>query len=187
MPGESAGNVHRGRFLGEIVKLLPPNCAVFGKTLTQIHNRDIGVTLHFRDGSTENADAVVACDGVRSTARKLLFGCETPANRAVFTDMYAYRGLVNMEDAVAAVGEELAGNSQVYMARDGHLVTYPIESGRVLNVVAFLKHPGGGWGHEKWVKDSSQEGLMKDVDGWGPWARGIVKVSCLYSTRKVMG
>jgi salicylate hydroxylase len=173
---EGVGNVLRARFMEELVKLLPDGSVSFGKTLSGIDETHDRVRLYFCDDTTVDADAVVGCDGIRSVTRKLLLGEDHVACKAVFAGMYLYRGLLNMETAIDAVGEELAVNSQVYMGKDGDLVTYPIENGSVLNVVAFRKHKENTWNHDTWVVDSSQEDLISDFRGWGPCVEKIVKV-----------
>jgi salicylate hydroxylase len=173
---EGGGNVLRTRFMEELVKLLPRGCAAFGKTLSRMEESDGRVKLWFGDGTTSVADAVVGCDGIRSVVRKLLLGKDHEASKAVFSGVYVYRGLLDMETAIAAVGEELALNSQVYMGKDGDLVTYPIEDGSVLNVVAFRKHKEDTWEHPRWVVDSSHEELMRDFEGWGELPQRILKV-----------
>jgi salicylate hydroxylase len=173
---DGGGNVLRASFMNELVKLLPNDSVVFGKTLSGIEDNESQVKLYFGDGSTALADAVVGCDGIRSVVRKLLLGEDHAASRAVFAGMYIYRGLLEMDDAIAAVGEELARNSQVYMGKDGDLVTYPIEDGSVLNVVAFRKHKETSWKHERWVVDSFKEELMTDFQGWGTCVQNLLKV-----------
>lgn len=56
--------------------------------------------MHFKDGTTAEADVVIGADGIKSTVRRLLFG-EDEGRRVVFTGTIAYRGLVKYEDAQA--------------------------------------------------------------------------------------
>ena len=53
-----------------------------------------------------------------------------------FTGKYAYRGLIPMSDAVEALGP-VARRSHMIWGYDGHLICFPVEQGRTLNVVAF--------------------------------------------------
>jgi len=69
------------------------------------------------------------------------------------------------------------------MGKDGDIVTYPIENGKVLNVVAFRKYNESTWAHDKWVVDSTEEELLQDFEGWGKCAIKILKVSSLTSRR----
>ncbi len=80
--------------------------------------------------------------------------------------MYAYRGVVEMSDAISALGPDLAQDSQVYMGHGGNVVTYPIDEGQRLNVVAFRKHESKDWNNEKWVEKASSEQLLGDYRGW---------------------
>lgn len=70
---------------------------------------------------------------------------------AQFTGKYAYRGLIPMEKAVNALGDGLARNSQMYLGYHGHVLTFPIEKGETMNVVAFKTKEDGKWEDEKWV------------------------------------
>ncbi|CZR59965.1 related to salicylate 1-monooxygenase [Phialocephala subalpina] len=173
---EGGGNVLRARFMEALVALLPEGCAGFGKILTELEECKNHVKLTFSDKTTELADAVVGCDGIRSVVRELLLGKDDQASRAIFSGMYCYRGLLDMQAAIDAVGGELSLNSQVYMGKDGDVVTYPIEQGSVLNVVAFQKHKDNDWKYSKWVADSSHEDLMKDFEEFGEVPKKILKL-----------
>jgi salicylate hydroxylase len=171
------GNVLRARMLEELVKLLPKECTSFEKRVESVKEVNGKVTLRFADGTEEFVDAVVGCDGIRSVMRGQLLGKEHEASKAVFSKMYVYRGLLDMKVAIDAVGEELAMNSQVYMGHGGMVVTYPIENGRVLNVVAFKQSEDDTWEHDKWVVESSKEDFMKDFEEFGERVRNLLKVS----------
>ncbi|EHL03619.1 putative Salicylate hydroxylase [Glarea lozoyensis 74030] len=71
-----------------------------------------------------------------------------------------------MEKAIEAVGEELAVNSQMYLGHHGHILTFPIEKGKTMNVVAF-RSMDGEWTDEKWVLPMKREDMVKDYEGWG--------------------
>ncbi|KXX80363.1 Salicylate hydroxylase [Madurella mycetomatis] len=80
-------SVHRARFLDEIVKLIPPSAVSFNKAVTSIQgspdtdtdvntvaNANSAVTLHFTDGSSALASAVIGCDGIKSVTRSYVHG-----------------------------------------------------------------------------------------------------------------
>jgi salicylate hydroxylase len=110
--------VHRASFLDEIVKLLPEDIARFGKKLAVIEQgcRDGRLTMSFEDGTTAEADAVVGCDGIKSTTRKIMFGHDHPCAKPSYTHKYAYRGLAPMDKAIEAVGEEVAVNACMHVS-----------------------------------------------------------------------
>lgn len=172
---EGGGNVLRARFMEHLVELLPDGCATFGKTLSAMEQNEDHVRLFFQDGTEVVSHAVVGCDGIRSTVRKCVLKNDT-TSQAVFSGVYGYRGLVDMRTAISAVGEELAMNSQVYIGKDGDIVTYPIEEASVLNVVAFRKYNFDTWSHSRWIIDGSVSEMMEDYEGWGEIPTRILQV-----------
>lgn len=108
--------LHRADFLNELVKLFPAERAHFGKHLEDITEEGDGkLLMWFGDGTTAEADAVIGCDGVHSRVRRILVGPDHPAAEPTYTHKYAYRGVVPMEEAIKAVGEEKARNGSFYV------------------------------------------------------------------------
>lgn len=129
--------VHRAMFLNELIKLLPAEIANFGKRLKDVRDTDGRLELTFEDGTTATADAVIGSDGIKSKVRQLMFGEEHPCANPTYTHKYAYRGLAEMNEAVAAIGEERAKNSCMHMGPNNHVLTFPVNHGKTLNIVAF--------------------------------------------------
>lgn len=73
--------------------------------------------------------------------------------------------LIPMDDAANLMGDELARNAQMYMGHGGHILTFPIEKGKTMNVVAFSTKEDGTWDGE-WVKPMDKAAMFKDFDGW---------------------
>ena len=171
-------SVHRARFLDELASLIPKDIAHFGKRLLSFQTEASGkLTLAFEDGETAFADALVGADGVRSRVRQLLLGKESVLDGLSFTGKYAYRGLISMDKAREAVGDELAMNSQMYLGKDGHVLTYPIDHGKTMNVVAFKNKEDGLWEHDHWVLKSKGEDMRRDFAKWGTPVRSVLEVS----------
>jgi salicylate hydroxylase len=109
--------VHRARFLDNLVKLLPSELARFGKRLSTITTLADGrQEMTFEDGSRAHADAIIGCDGIKSQVRQIMFGAGSPFAKPSYTFKYAYRGLVGMQDAVGAIGEERAQNACMHVS-----------------------------------------------------------------------
>jgi salicylate hydroxylase len=128
------GGVHRAHFLDELVKLLPPDIRQFRKRLVDISESPNGsgdAILYFADGTTAQHTAVIGCDGIKSRTRELVLGEE--AARPVFSGKYAYRGLIPMQKAVELVGDERTKSSQMYCGHRGHVLTFPIANGSIMN------------------------------------------------------
>ncbi|KAI1823397.1 mannitol 1-phosphate dehydrogenase 2 [Xylaria intraflava] len=167
-----AGTVHRAHFLKELVRLIPPSAIRFGKRLTDVSRAagpDSDVVLHFADGTTAQHTAVLGCDGIKSRLRKLLLGSDKWD--AVFSGKCAYRGLMPMTKAVEIIGEE-ARSGQFYVGHHGHIVTFPIEKGKTLNVVAFTSRDE--WTSPEWVVHVSKEEREADFSTWEPTSKAII-------------
>ena len=98
------------------------------KRVEEISERADGKqVLRFADGTEDTTDVVIGCDGIKSRVRQLMLGEDHPAANPVFTHKYAYRGLIPMEKAIEAVGEELASNACMHVRtyyRSPYLGTY---------------------------------------------------------------
>ncbi|CAJ2502203.1 Uu.00g095970.m01.CDS01 [Anthostomella pinea] len=165
------GGVHRAHFLNQLVKLIPESVPRFCKRLLDVTQPDGSedVVLHFADGTSAQHTAVLGCDGIKSRTRELLLGKE---KRAVFTGKYVYRGLIPMAKAVEMLGEEQAMNSQMYLGYHGHMITFPIEKGKTLNVVAF--NSCETWTDSRWVVPTTKEEMVANYRTWGPSCSAIV-------------
>jgi salicylate hydroxylase len=129
------GGVHRAHFLDELVKLVPDGIAQFKKRLLDVTEADDGsgdAVLHFADGTTAQHSAVLGCDGIKSRTRAIVLG-DSDVTRAVFSGKYAYRGLIPMEKAVEIMGDDQPRTSQLYVGYHGHVLTFPIANGTILN------------------------------------------------------
>jgi salicylate hydroxylase len=181
--GIGQSSVHRAHFLDELVQLVPKEIAEFGKRLESVEAKGDKMVLTFSDGTTAEADAVLGCDGIKSKTREIVLGRDNEASHAVFSGKYAYRGLIPMDKAIGAVGEELAVNSQMYMGKSGHVLTFPIEKGNTMNVVAFRAKNDGKWDDDQWVLPMKKEDMFSDFADWGDSVKQILSVSLFQSLR----
>lgn len=105
-------SVHRAHFLDELVKEVPTERAHFNKRVQSIEEKlGSGIVLHFKDGTTATADAVIGADGIHSSTREFILGERDMAAHSVFAGSVVYRGLVPMDKAVEKLGAEYAQNS----------------------------------------------------------------------------
>ncbi|KAL6165043.1 hypothetical protein ACJQWK_08300 [Exserohilum turcicum] len=168
------GGVHRAHFLDELVKLVPDGIARFGKRLQNITEAEDGsgdAVLHFADGSTAQHNAVLGCDGIKSRTRSIILG-DSETSTAVFSGKYAYRGLLPMTKAVEILGEVIPKTPQMYMGYHGHVLTFPIANGTLLNVVAFASRQT--WDNPEWVVQTSHEDMLDDYKHWTPTVRDMI-------------
>lgn len=132
--------------------------------------------MTFADGSTADADAVIGCDGIRSTCRDFVLGKDTPLSKPVFTGKHGYRGLIPMEKAIEAIGSEKAQNRYMFLGVGGHALVFPVAEGKVMNVVAFSTTKSGTWEGE-WVKPMNRDNMDADFKGFGEECQKIFAVS----------
>jgi salicylate hydroxylase len=176
--GVGKSSVHRAHFLDCLVQMIPDGVALFGKRLENLESiKGEKMKMKFADGTTAEADAVIGCDGIKSRSRQILLGEKHEAANARFSGNYAYRGLIPMEKAAAAIGDELARNGQMYMGNRAHVLTFPIEKGNTMNVVAFQTKEDGKWEDERWVLPMQKEHMFKDFEEWGETVQKILSVS----------
>ncbi|PSR77826.1 mannitol 1-phosphate dehydrogenase [Coniella lustricola] len=159
--------VKRSDFLDQLIKHVPEGVARFGRRVVDYTTTPAGhVELHFKDGSKVTHDAVIGCDGIKSSIRKVLLAdtAKPEAANAVFSGKYCYRGLIPMEEAVAAIGDETAKNAQMFLGRHRHILTFPIEGGKILNVVVMCS--AKEWTDDKWVVQADHDTLKAEFVGW---------------------
>ena len=168
--------VHRAHFLDELVALVPSENVTFGKRVVEIEELATdGVRLHFADGSTAKASAAVGCDGVKSNLRRIVLDPEDEAAHPRFTGKYVYRAIVPMDEAVNLLGDELTQNGTVWLGHHGHVLTYPIQRGELLNIVACASQTDGGtWPDERWVMPIDRAKMDADFALWGDTVKKIL-------------
>ena len=76
------------------------------------YRTDEPVVLHFADGTTATADAVIGADGIHSYVREFMMGKEEA--KPTFSGSVAYRGLVPMDLAIEKLGAEVAQNATMF-------------------------------------------------------------------------
>lgn len=125
--------------------------------------RAVGATdgaLLLEEGA-EEADVVIAADGVRSTLRAALFGPVAPR----FLGHVAWRATVPAEAAPGWAKPE----ATVWAGAGRHLVTYPLRGGALVNVVAVVERDawdGEGRTAESWSAAGDPEEMRAAFAGW---------------------
>ena len=121
--------------------------------VTQDSNR---VTLRF-EGGEAGGDVLVGADGVHSTVRHVLFSKDQPQ----FTGVVAWRGIVPMEKLPGHMARRVGSN---WVGPGGHVVHYPLRSGKVMNFVGALER--SDWRIESWSARGTTAELAADFRGW---------------------
>ncbi|MFF9808204.1 FAD-dependent oxidoreductase [Streptomyces coeruleorubidus] len=116
---------------------------VTGARCVSYENTERGARVTFDGGGTDEAEIVIAADGLHSVARKLIVDDE-PVNSAYV----AYRGAVPFEQVRAnAVHEK---DVVLYVGPHCHFVQYPLRGGHMFNQVAVFQSPKALAGEDDW-------------------------------------
>lgn len=123
--------------------------------VTGYEHTDGGATV-IHAGGRETAPVVIAADGIRSVARRLL-----AQDEPVSSSYVAYRG------AVPAAQVEALGVSMrdvvVYVGPKCHFVQYPLRGGEMFNQVAVFESPKARAGLEDWGTPDELDAAFADT------------------------
>jgi 2-polyprenyl-6-methoxyphenol hydroxylase-like FAD-dependent oxidoreductase len=154
--------VHRGDFhaaLLDAVQRAAPNAIRTAAAVTGFQQTDTEITLHLASGEQVQGDALIGADGVHSAIRQQMFG----AGRAQFTGIMAWRGLIPMQRLPGHL-QRLVGTN--WNGRGGHVVTYPLRRGEIMNFVGALER--NNWLVESWTECGTIEECARDFADWHP-------------------
>jgi salicylate hydroxylase len=133
-------SVMRSKWLEELLRHLPKDCLHPNKKLVSLTQPPEGsqerYILHFEDGTTHEADAVIGCDGIRSKVRDIVLGSE---NKAVFGGYWDACARMSPQKAAEQFGTELFDPFkpvEVALIGEGASMLFvPNTNGEVYNVI----------------------------------------------------
>lgn len=160
--------VHRGDFhrvLRLAVEQAKPGTIHLGRRAVACASHNDRAVLEFENGSHAEGDLVVGADGVHSRLRAHLFGAAEPE----FTGLMAWRGIVPMQRLPAELRRPVGTN---WHGPGGHVVTYPLRRGTLLNFVGVVERDD--WRGESWTERGTKEECAGDFPGWHPLVHAII-------------
>ncbi|KAK3367572.1 monooxygenase [Podospora didyma] len=166
---------HRAHLLDELVKSIPDNVVAFRKRLTSYTDRGRGhkLLLHFEDGTSAEADAVIGCDGIKSKIRQLILGADNPASYPHFSHKVAYRALIPMDRVVDALGRFKGFNQHMHTGPEAHVLHFPVAAGKFINFVAFANDESD-WDFTHMTAPAKREEVAAIFKGWGPTVTRLI-------------
>jgi len=135
-----------------------------GKTVTQAHAAG-GVDC--ADGSTYEADVIIAADGLHSPIRQAHFAPTPPR----YTGNIAWRTLVDGRD-VQGIGHK----TTIWAGPGRHAITNWIRGGAVLNFVGIVEKQDPAL-PEDWATTGRKEAVMADFASFVPQLRGVIEAA----------
>ena len=120
---------------------------------------------------------VIGCDGIRSKVRQMVVGdADKLAHHAHYTHKYAFRGLIPMDLARSTLGQEKTDTRHMYLGPNGHAVTFPVASGKLLNVAAFVTDLSDWPYAEKFTAPASKADAIEAFQHFGSTVRSIINM-----------
>ncbi len=104
---------------------LPQRCYRHAAHCVRVETSNENATAHFADGSVEQADLIVAADGVRSVIRAQL----APAARPVYAGYIAWRGLVEEANLTPETWAALGNTFGFCLPEGEQILGYPVRVG----------------------------------------------------------
>jgi salicylate hydroxylase len=161
--------IHRGDLHRELltaVSNLAPAAVHTGHRLRDFEQSSGGVTLHFANGASAQADLMVGSDGVHSVVRNALFG----ERKAEFTGIVAWRGMVPMEVLPQELRRNVGTN---WVGPGGHCITYPVRGERLMNFVGLVER--SDWVKESWMEEGTVAECRADFEHWHPFIHTLIE------------
>ncbi|KAJ3913578.1 hypothetical protein F5877DRAFT_71442 [Lentinula edodes] len=118
------------------------NCKIhLSHRLERCEETNDSVKLFFENGYSTSCDMAIGADGIKSVVRKHVVSLSNTTGlggQLIFTGSKAFRGLVTRERF-----ERLFPNHRALANAVMHIVVYPINGGKLINIAAFISQPEG--------------------------------------------
>ncbi|MBR0939056.1 FAD-dependent monooxygenase [Bradyrhizobium jicamae] len=151
-------NVHRADFLKLLANAQPKATLHLGHRLSGARETDGRVCLSFSNGATVNSDVVIGADGIHSALQREI-GLKTYSSSE---GIMAYRGLIPTDKLSWA--KDIGGRMSRWIGKGRSFLCYPVSSGRLMNMVAFV--PTNLDSEESWTAPGDLESLSSEYAGW---------------------
>ncbi|KAK1808615.1 hypothetical protein LTR12_017024 [Friedmanniomyces endolithicus] len=165
--------VKRNDLLDLLASKTGPENAAFNKKLVGLDQDDSGVTLSFTDGTREYAGAAIACDGIHSATRRIMFGSESQAAIPRFSQAGAYRGILSKEKLASLVGDDIAGTSTIFLGPGAYVIMYPVEGHQSVNC-GLWPWRRCTWTEREWLIPHQKQGMEDTFSAWGETVHKIM-------------
>jgi salicylate hydroxylase len=142
-----------------------PDAVRFGRGCIGVEERGDDVVIQLDDGSQCHADAVIGADGINSFVRGLLH-----TDTVRYSGHSVYRAVFPAE---AARWLSAPARVVVWLGPGQHCVSYPVDGGRSLNLVATVPAPVPPVA----AREVSASELLTAYAGWHPAVRGLFAVA----------
>jgi salicylate hydroxylase len=168
--------LHRAHLLEALKERVPDSFLNLSKRLKSISKTDDGgkaYRLFFEDGSSTEADIVIACDGIKSVVRQIM-GIKDAPN---YSGQVVYRGFVNYIDLPPDTAQ-LLRKTVIFRGPKRHVLILPIGNDESQTakaaIIGFMSEPLEAWTSESWLSRSEIDNLHEHVKDWCPVVQDII-------------
>jgi salicylate hydroxylase len=156
--GVQSYNVHRAEFLKLLADAQLEGTLHLGHRLSGAREINGRVSLTFSNGAAFNSDVVIGADGIHSALQREI-GLKTyPSSEGIM----AYRGLIPTDKLSWA--KDIGGRMSRWIGKGRSFLCYPVSSGRLMNMVAFV--PTNLDSEESWTAPGDLKALSAEYAGW---------------------
>jgi 2-polyprenyl-6-methoxyphenol hydroxylase-like FAD-dependent oxidoreductase len=160
--------MHRGDLHDALLSAVPAASIHTAKKLVGLEQTTGRVTLSFADGSRASADAVIGADGVHSTVRELMIGCDAPVHKG----RIAYRAVF---PAALMGGKDIGPSRTKWWGKDRHIVIYYTTRAKSeVYFVTSVPEPFEGLTRESWSAKGDVQQLRAAYDGFHEDVRTVL-------------
>jgi len=150
--------MHRADFVDFLAANLPAGIVHCAHRAVGFEQNDDVACVKFANGTTAEADVVVAADGIHSELRPYVF----PPSKPVFHGTISYRGLVSRE----RLSDWPIDRWLMWAGPSKHFLVFPVRHGTMVNYVGFV--PTDEEMKESWSAPGDPEVLRRQFEGWDP-------------------
>lgn len=161
--------VHRAdlyQALSAAVLANDPACIHLGHAFSALTQDRSTVTARFLNGTVVKGDALIGCDGSRSTVRDTVYE-SAPAS---YSGQVAFRALISLQQRSEQFGAE---GASMYIGPARVFLHYPLRKDRLMNVVAIARQPQ--WQEEGWTIPARIEELVELYSDFHPSVLEMIK------------
>jgi salicylate hydroxylase len=172
-PGPGSGvprHIHRADLHAILVRALhrlDPQMIETGQRLTAVQQGATTVA-QFSDGSSREAQVLIAADGTRSIVRRSLFDAAPP----LFAGQVAFRCLIPAHEAAPFLAQ---GHAAVFIGASRIFNRYLIRHGTLLNVIGIAKCDL--WREEGWNVRATPAEFLEQFAGFHPSVLSLIELA----------
>jgi salicylate hydroxylase/6-hydroxynicotinate 3-monooxygenase len=161
--------MHRADLHDALASIVPAELIELRKTLSGLDQRAGQVRLTFADGSTADADAVIAADGVHSVARDIIVGPDDPIHKG----RIAYRAIF---PSALMGGVDVGPSRTKWWGIDRHIVIYYTKPDRSeIYLITSVPEPADWLTRESWSTTGDVHELRAASEGFHADVRAVVE------------